>query len=73
MLRAAVRALAESVTTEDLANGRIYPSIERLPAVTRSVARAVAQAVAGSLTPDVERAFADLAWVPEYPEVVAVD
>lgn len=73
MLRAAVRALAESVTPVELADGRIYPAIERLPAVARAVARAVAQASAGSLTPEIECAFAELAWVPEYPEVVAVD
>ncbi len=73
MLRAAVRALAESVTPEELADGRIYPAIERLPAVARTVAQAVAQASEGTLSPEAERAFADLAWIPEYPEVVAVD
>ena len=34
---------------------------------------AVAQASGATPNHDVERAFADLAWIPEYPEVVAVD
>lgn len=73
MLRAAVRALAEATTTEELAEGRIYPAIDRLPVVARAVARAVAQASGSSSSAEIERDFADLAWVPEYPEVVAVD
>jgi malic enzyme len=73
MLRAAVRTLAEAVTPAELADGRVYPAIERLPAVARAVARAVAQASEGTLSSETERAFAELAWVPEYPEVVAVE
>lgn len=73
MLRAAARAVADQVTTEDLASGLIYPPIERLPTVTSAVARAVARATPSRSAASPDQALDALAWTPEYPEIVAVD
>ena len=73
MLRAATRAVADQVTTEDLASGLIYPPIERLPTVTSAVARAVAGAAASRSAADPDQALDALAWIPEYPEIATVD
>jgi malic enzyme len=73
MLRAASRAVAESLQPGELARGLIYPDITRLPEVARAVARAVAAAAAAGKDLDVERALDELAWEPVYPDVVAID
>jgi malic enzyme len=73
MLRAASRAVADQVMPDDLAAGLIYPPIERLPAVTSTVARAVARAAPSRSAADPDKALDALAWTPAYPEIVTVD
>jgi malic enzyme len=78
MFRAAAKALADSVTDEEIARGQLYPAIDRLREVTQKVAVAVVrQAVKeglGRALPDSEApAAVDSAmWLPEYPELVPV-
>jgi malate dehydrogenase (oxaloacetate-decarboxylating) len=77
MLLAAGEAVAEHVTEEQLEQGQLYPSVEALRTVSRSVAIAVGlsardsgvvpEEVAGSLTPEVMAEKVDeKTWYPEY-------
>ncbi len=78
MFSKAARALAESVTEDELSRERLYPSIARLREVTRHVAEAVVRQAGeegvgreiedGAIAGEVERAM----WTPEYPELVPV-
>jgi malate dehydrogenase (oxaloacetate-decarboxylating) len=78
MFRVAAKALADSVTDDELARGQLYPAIDRLREVTEKVAVAVVrQAVKeglGRALPDSEApaAVANAMWLPEYPELVPV-
>ncbi len=76
MFSAAATALAEAVTSEDAARGRIYPPIERLREVTRSVAvavmvRAGEEGVASPITAGEAAAkIEQFAWEPTYPDLL---
>ncbi len=76
MFTAAARALAGSVTEDDLEHGQLYPSIGNLREVTRRIAVAVVEEVEAG---DVEVATQNAAektekamWYPEYPELVSI-
>ncbi len=76
MFSKAARALAESMTDDELGRGRLYPSMSRLREVTRSVAEAVVRQAREegvgrkikdeNIAREVERSM----WTPEYPELV---
>jgi malate dehydrogenase (oxaloacetate-decarboxylating)(NADP+) len=72
MFLAAAHALAGCVTDQDLAAGRVFPSVSRLREVSRAVAVAVADVAfaQGQATaprpPDLADAVARAMWVPEY-------
>lgn len=73
MFAAAANALADLVTDEDLAAGKLYPGLANLRPITRTIARAVAVAacesgVATKLTPDeVDAALNHEIWDLNYP------
>ncbi len=73
MFAAAANALADLVTEEDLAAGRLYPGLANLRPITRTIAVAVAVAacesgVATTLTPDeVDAALDHEIWDLNYP------
>jgi len=76
----AARSLAEQVPDERLATGAIYPAVDRLRAVTRSIALAVATAAredgiaALPADVDLEEAVDAAMWWPDYvPYLVAED
>jgi malate dehydrogenase (oxaloacetate-decarboxylating) len=70
MFLAAANALADAMKPEQLAVGQIYPSIEDVQEVSRSVAIAVgAQAIREGVADDVddlEEAIDAERWEPEY-------
>ncbi len=72
MFVAAAHAVAEAVTDEDLAQGALYPSIDRLRSVTPIVARAVARAAVlsgaadDSTETEIEGRIAAIRWDPAY-------
>jgi malate dehydrogenase (oxaloacetate-decarboxylating) len=74
MIAAASHALAEQVTAADRESGLLFPSVERIHAVSLAVARAVAErAVADGVAAacaDVEAALEREAWEPGYREYV---
>ncbi len=78
MFNAAAQALADALSTEEMARSQVYPEVARLRAVTRAVAVAVVRQAADegigrSLDEsDVEEEVAAAMWSPEYPELVAV-
>jgi malic enzyme len=78
MFVAAARALAESVSEEELGRSLIYPEIRRLREVTCDVAAAVArQAVEEGVGTAIseeqaETAVAEFMWYPDYPELEPV-
>jgi len=78
MFTAAARALAESVSDDELAAFSIYPAVSRLREVTKAVAVAVvAQASADGSGrafegDDIAAAVDDYMWEPEYPVLVPV-
>ncbi len=78
MFTAAARALADSVSDDELAAFSIYPAVSRLREVTRAVAIAVvAQASADGTGrafegDDIAAAVDDYMWEPEYPVLVPV-
>jgi malate dehydrogenase (oxaloacetate-decarboxylating) len=75
MFTAAASDLAEQVSAEDLAAGKLYPPLADMRKTTRSIARAVARqafeeglAQADPDTP-VEDLVNELVWEPEYPRL----
>lgn len=76
MFYAAARALATSVSDEELAAGLLYPTIDRLTEVSRVVARAVmkhacSEGIGECLSDDeIDRRIVWNTWSPEYPEYV---
>jgi malic enzyme len=72
MFLAAARALADRVTEEMLAQGRLYPDIADVRSVSRDVAVAVAEAAIeeGLADPieDIEAAVDEEMWYPDYVE-----
>ena len=75
---AAARALADSVTADELERGLLYPSVGRLREVTVNVASAVVEQVGAeglglAVPPDEVRRRVEAAmWQPEYPQLVPV-
>jgi malate dehydrogenase (oxaloacetate-decarboxylating)(NADP+) len=73
MFLAAARCLAEQVGEDDLAAGRLYPSLTRIRDVSARIAAAVAkEARAGGLAgielpEDLEQAIRDHMYQPVYP------
>jgi malic enzyme len=76
MFAAAAAALAAEVSTEDLAEGSLFPRIRRLRAVTVRVAEAVVREAARSglasrPIADPAQAVADAMWEPGYVPMTA--
>jgi malic enzyme len=72
MTNAASKTLASLVTSDELAQGLLYPSVSRLAAVTFDVALAVARqavhdGVAAVPETGLERAIRATMWTPDYP------
>ena len=78
MFTAAARALAESVSDDELTSSALYPSVSRLREVTRAVAIAVVtQASADGIGrvfegDEITAAVDDFMWEPEYPVMIPV-
>lgn len=74
MITAAAQALATCVTSDELADGLLFPKIDRLREVSAAVACAVAQAaVAEGLTNEpapLRSNIEALMWRPDYPTLV---
>jgi malate dehydrogenase (oxaloacetate-decarboxylating)(NADP+) len=77
MFMAAARALAETVTASDLAQGSLYPPLQAIRAASLQVATAVAEVAYRDVLAGIERP-GDLTehiraqmYVPEYPSYVA--
>ncbi len=76
MITAASKALAESVTEDELDRGLLYPDVTRLRDISARCAAAVWQAAAAEAlarhTPpaDPTAAARDAMWTPDYPEFV---
>ncbi len=76
MFEAAARALAEQVTPDDLAAGRIYPVLSRIRDVSLSIAEAVAriayrEGLATQPEPaDLRRHIRDTMYEPDYRPLV---
>jgi malate dehydrogenase (oxaloacetate-decarboxylating) len=76
MFTAAARDLAEQVSAEDLAAGKLYPPLSDMRKITRSIAAAVARQVfdegLAQADPDtpVEDLIDELIWDPVYPTLV---
>jgi malate dehydrogenase (oxaloacetate-decarboxylating) len=76
MFAAAVVALAQCTTPEDLAAGMLYPALRQLRSVTERVATAVAKAardtgVGRPMTDDsIRDAVVGAMWVPCYPRLI---
>ena len=79
MISAASRALADSVTDDELRSGLLFPSIERLSTVSKAVAarvmkRAIAEGVAGIPTETDPAVLIDASlWSPHYPQLRACE
>jgi malic enzyme len=78
MISAAARALADAVLDDELAQGLLYPSTQRLREVTRAVTgavmrRATEEGIGEPLDDaNIERRIADSIWEPVYPDFVPV-
>ena len=78
MFTAAARALAGSVSEDELGRGQVYPSVSRLREVTRAVAEAVVAAAresgvaTGAGDGDIPELIDRSLWEPVYPELVPV-
>jgi len=78
MFTAAAKNLADQVSEEDLADGKLYPPLEDMRKITRSIAHAVArQAMQEGLAQvdddaDIEALVDELVWEPVYPTLTAV-
>ena len=76
MFTASARALADSVSDEELERLQLYPAVSRLRQVTLAVATAVAEAAGAEgvgrafADGELEEALADGVWNPEYPQLV---
>ncbi len=75
MITACANELALSVTDEELANGLLYPAIDRLSEVTsrltiRVAEQAIEDGVAGINQSDVESALESELWTPDYPSLL---
>ena len=79
MFQVAARALADTVSEEALAEGRLYPPLEQIRAVSELLAQAVAEVawetgLAGVPRPDdLRAAVRALMWDPQYPDLVHSD
>ena len=82
MLNAAAIALADSLSEEELLNGRIFPRVKEIPQVSKKVAFAVAkQAFADKvsklsdvLTDDeLRQAIHQRFWIPKYASIIRVE
>ncbi len=72
MITEAAQALADTVTDEELANGLLYPSVQRLSEVTTIVAAriakcAVEEGLARQVPDDIAKAIEASIWKPVYP------
>ena len=76
MLTAAGRSLADQVSEEDLAAGKLYPPLADMRKITRNIAEAVAQQAFDEGLAQAEGDVADLVdeliWEPAYPKLVPV-
>ncbi len=76
MIAASATALADSLTSDELADGCLMPEVSRLWDVCGEVATAVANqavqdGVAGNKSSDeLQKRIDEYRWVPEYPEIV---
>jgi malate dehydrogenase (oxaloacetate-decarboxylating) len=76
MFSAAARALADTVTADELGQGLLFPAIPRLREISRIVAAAVMREASAEGVCDViddgeiERRIAAAVWEPEYPKFV---
>jgi len=66
-LTRAASAVAEAVTDEEIAQGLLYPSIPRLPAVIEQVAAALVSEATGEGREQALARVRDAAWEPVYP------
>jgi malate dehydrogenase (oxaloacetate-decarboxylating) len=79
MIAASSRALAESLSDEDIRNQCLMPEVSRLWDVCGHVALAVArQAIEDGVasidaSTDLETRVAEYRWLPKYPEIVVTD
>ncbi|MGD8328136.1 MAG: NAD-dependent malic enzyme [Acidobacteriota bacterium] len=76
MFTAAAHALAEQVSADDLAAGKLYPPLQDMRKITRHIAAAVGRqafdeglAQADPDTP-IEKMVEDLVWEPRYPTLI---
>ena len=76
MFQVAARALADTVSVEALAEGRLYPPLEQIRRVSELIAKAVAEVawesgLAGIPRPeDLPAAVRELMWDPQYPDLL---
>lgn len=73
MIAAASRALAQQVTAEEMTAGLLFPAVDRLRSVSRTVALAVAEqavatGVSAAAVEDIPGLIDDNIWEPEYAE-----
>ena len=76
MVSAASQAVANAMTEQELADGMLYPEINRLRDVSTQVARAVAgkaidDGYANATKQDVDRRLENDLWRPDYPEMTS--
>ena len=76
MFTAAAKALADQVSEEDLAAGKLYPPLVDMRQITRIIAEAVAQQAfdegLAQAEGDVTDLVDELVWEPAYPKLVPV-
>jgi malic enzyme len=82
MLNAAAIALADSLSEEELLNGRIFPRVKEIPQVSKKVAFAVAkQAFADKVSKlsdvltdeELRQAIRERFWIPKYASIIRVE